>query len=56
MSNPDDPLTYELSYEDVIEILRIIDATPDGGRLQVQVNGLRLTVAKSTPPAVVATR
>ena len=55
MSSPDDRLTYELSYEDVIEILRIVDATPDGARLQVQVNGLRLTVAK-TPRAVPAAR
>lgn len=50
MSSPDDRLTYELSYADVIDILRIVDATPGGARLHVQMDGLRLTVAKGTVP------
>jgi hypothetical protein len=50
MNGPDQRLTYDLSYEDVIEILRIVDATPAGGELEVQLEGFRLTVAKRPGP------
>jgi hypothetical protein len=44
-----DGLTYPLSYEDVIEILAIVDEAPDGHELHIRLGDLTLTVRKDAP-------
>ena len=38
-------LTYELTYEDVVDILKVIDNSM-GGELHVELGDLKLTVVK----------
>jgi hypothetical protein len=38
-------LTYDLTYEDVVDILKVIDNSM-GGELHVQLGDLKLTVVK----------
>jgi hypothetical protein len=38
-------LTYDLTYEDVVDILKVIDNSM-GGELHVEVGDLKLTVVK----------
>ena len=38
-------LTYDLTYEDVVDILRVIDNSM-GGELHVELGDLKLTVVK----------
>lgn len=46
MSETADAISYTLSFQDVIEILRTIDATPDGHELALEIGAFTITVVK----------
>lgn len=49
MSRIGEGLSYPLSFQEVIEILRIVDTAPGGHELRLELGDLKITVRKDAP-------
>lgn len=46
MNERGEAISYALSFQDIIDILRTIDAAPGGHELELEVGELKISVAK----------